>query len=80
MKLKTIVAALALCAAGSAVAQDVTYNAMPGTDFSKYKTYKWVTIDGPLVCFADCRDKGHRSRANGSSSLVELTGLWVPAS
>jgi len=46
MKLKTIVAALALCAAGGAVAQDVTYNAMPGTDFSKYKTYKWVTIDG----------------------------------
>jgi hypothetical protein len=27
-------------------AQDVTYNAMPGTDFSKYKTYKWVLIKG----------------------------------
>jgi Domain of unknown function (DUF4136) len=29
-----------------AVAQDVKYNSMPGTDFSKYHTYKWVTIEG----------------------------------
>ena len=27
-------------------AQDVTTNSMPGTDFSKYHTYKWVTIEG----------------------------------
>ena len=27
-------------------AQDVGYNAMPGADFSKYKTYKWVKIEG----------------------------------
>jgi Domain of unknown function (DUF4136) len=27
-------------------AQDVRYNFMPGTDFSKYHTYKWVTIQG----------------------------------
>ena len=27
-------------------AQDVTYNFMPGTDFSKYHTYKWVVIEG----------------------------------
>jgi len=27
-------------------AQDVTYNFMPGTDFSKYHTYKWVSIEG----------------------------------
>jgi hypothetical protein len=37
--------ALALIAA-SAGAQDVGYNAMPGTDFSKYKTYKWIKIEG----------------------------------
>jgi Domain of unknown function (DUF4136) len=37
--------ALALIAA-PAGAQDVGYNAMPGTDFSKYKTYKWVKIEG----------------------------------
>jgi len=27
-------------------AQDVNYNAMPGTDFSKFKTYRWVTVEG----------------------------------
>ncbi len=27
-------------------AQDVHSNAMPGTDFSKYHTYKWVLIQG----------------------------------
>ena len=27
-------------------AQDVHSNAMPGTDFSKFHTYKWVTIEG----------------------------------
>jgi hypothetical protein len=28
------------------LAQDVTSNTMPGTDFSKYHTYKWVLIAG----------------------------------
>jgi len=28
----------------SAAAQEIRYNFMPGTDFSKYKTYKWVKI------------------------------------
>ncbi len=36
----------AVCAAGFALAQDVSYNAMPGTDFSKFKTYKWIEIPG----------------------------------
>jgi hypothetical protein len=27
-------------------AQDVKYNYVPGTDFSKYKTYKWIVIEG----------------------------------
>jgi hypothetical protein len=27
-------------------AQDVTTNSMPGTDFSKFHTYKWVAIEG----------------------------------
>ena len=30
----------------SLVAQDVTYNFMPGTDFLKFHSYKWVTIQG----------------------------------
>jgi hypothetical protein len=40
-----LTAALALAAA-AAGAQDVSYNAMPGTDFTKFKTYKWVKIEG----------------------------------
>jgi Domain of unknown function (DUF4136) len=31
---------------GLALAQDVKTNYVPGTDFSKYKTYKWVAIPG----------------------------------
>jgi Domain of unknown function (DUF4136) len=27
-------------------AQDVTHNFMPGTDFSKFHTYKWINIEG----------------------------------
>ena len=33
---------LAWCVAASA--QDIKYNFLQGTDFSKYKTYKWVKI------------------------------------
>jgi Domain of unknown function (DUF4136) len=40
------VTAFALCVAAAAMAQDVTFNAMPGTDFTKFKTYKWVGIEG----------------------------------
>lgn len=35
---------LLLIGASGAVAQDVTYNFDQGTDFSKFKTYKWVSI------------------------------------
>jgi hypothetical protein len=31
---------------GFAAAQDIKTNYMPGTDFSKYKTYKWVSVQG----------------------------------
>jgi hypothetical protein len=37
---------LALVFSAGCLAQDVTYNFMPGTDFSKYHSYKWVTIEG----------------------------------
>jgi Domain of unknown function (DUF4136) len=39
-------AALLLLTAGALRAQDTTYNFMPGTDFSKFHTYRWVTIEG----------------------------------
>jgi hypothetical protein len=29
-------------------AQDVTYNFMPGTNFSQFHTYKWVVIQGAV--------------------------------
>jgi len=38
--------ALVIC--GFAPAQDVTSNSMPGIDFSKYHTYKWVPIEGAV--------------------------------
>jgi Domain of unknown function (DUF4136) len=38
----------AVCLGGLVLAQDVTYNYDQGTDFSKFKTYKWVEIkDAP---------------------------------
>lgn len=37
-------AALLLFWSVPANAQDVKYNFMPGTDFAKYKTYKWVRV------------------------------------
>ena len=40
------VAVLVSVAATAVAAQDVKYNFMPGTDFSKYHTYKWVAIEG----------------------------------
>jgi hypothetical protein len=36
----------AVLACSLALAQDVTTNSMPGTNFGKYHTYKWVTIEG----------------------------------
>ena len=38
--------AIVLLASGFLAAQDIRTNYMPGTDFSKYKTYKWVSIPG----------------------------------
>ncbi len=37
---------LVLLASAAVSAQDVRYNFMPGTDFAKYHTYKWVLIEG----------------------------------
>jgi hypothetical protein len=41
-----LAAALCLLTARTLVAQDVKYNFMPGTDFSRFHTYKWVDIQG----------------------------------
>ena len=47
MKIRILILWVFCCLVSSAAfAQDVTYNFMPGTDFSKYHTYKWVAIEG----------------------------------
>jgi hypothetical protein len=38
--------AVALAACNVAIGQEVHHNAMPGVDFSKFHTYKWVNIEG----------------------------------
>ena len=43
------VSSVLLLMAGAARAQDVTYNAMPGTDFAKFKSYKWIAIQGAVT-------------------------------
>jgi len=39
---------LVLCLCGPSFAQDVKYNFMPGTDFSRFKTYKWIPIQSTV--------------------------------
>jgi hypothetical protein len=48
VRVAVAVAVVGVLAMGASVAlaQDVTVNYVPGTDFSKYKTYKWVEIQG----------------------------------
>ena len=42
----SLVLAVALMARSVTLGQDVRVNYMPGTDFSKYHAYKWVSIEG----------------------------------
>ena len=39
-----LIAGLLLAWSAAASAQDIKYNYVQGTDFSKYKTYKWVRV------------------------------------
>ena len=49
MKLRLPVLAVLCClVAPAAFAQDVTYNFMPGTDFTKYHTNRWELIEGGM--------------------------------
>jgi hypothetical protein len=45
-RMTLVVLGLLALGAGAALAQDVTVNYVPGKDFSKYKTYKWVEVKG----------------------------------
>jgi hypothetical protein len=46
MRTNRILVPLTLLIAASCMAQDVRYNFAAGTDFSKYRNYKWVQISG----------------------------------
>lgn len=39
-----VIALLLLIGAVSAAAQEIKYNFLPGTDFAKYRTYKWARV------------------------------------
>jgi hypothetical protein len=43
LQLVAVGAVLLFCSSWAA-AQDIRYNFLPGTDFTKYKTYKWVRV------------------------------------
>ncbi|MGA9584399.1 MAG: DUF4136 domain-containing protein [Terracidiphilus sp.] len=45
-RISLAVLAITLLTCGVALAQEVKSQAMPGTDFSKYHTYKWVVVEG----------------------------------
>ncbi len=46
MTVTTLGLGLIFCFCTLVQAQDVKYNFDPGTDFTKYKTYKWVDVPG----------------------------------
>ena len=77
----TLAAALAVCSvlamgASVALAQDVTVNYVPGTDFSKYKTYKWVEIQGAEKPdqIIDTQIKQAIDKALAAGGLTKATG------
>jgi hypothetical protein len=73
-----VLAALAVFAvsAGAALAQDVNVNYVPGTDFTKYKTYKWVEIQGAEKPdqIIDTQIKQAIDKALATGGLAKATG------
>jgi hypothetical protein len=67
---------VALLACGAALAQDVTTNSMPGTDFTKYHTYKWVTIQGATYPnqIVDAQIKSSIDSQLGAKGLTKTDG------
>jgi hypothetical protein len=63
---------LLLMAASTAIAQDVRYNFDKDTDFSKFKSYKWVPIkDAAKV--DDLRDKQIKEAVDAELAKKGLT-------
>jgi len=67
---------LALWACSATFAQDVSTNAMPGTDFTKYHTYKWVTIEGATYPnqIVDAQIKSSIDSQLAAKGLTKTTG------
>src|SRR5215471_6865665 len=65
-------AVLLFLAAGVALAQDVRYNFDKDTDFSKFKTYKWVTLKGAQQ-LDDIADKQVQAAAQAELAKRGLT-------
>ncbi len=77
-----VVAGVLLVISASSSAQTVRYNYLPGTDFSKYKTYKWVKlesaqypaqlVDEQIMRSIDSQlsQKGLSKVADGNSDLI----------
>lgn len=63
-------------AAGAALAQDVNVNYMPGKDFSGYKTYKWVEIQGAEKpdAIVDGQIKAAIDKALAARGFTKATG------
>ena len=63
-----------LLAAGSLVAQDVRYNFDKNTDFSKFKTYKWVPIKDAAK-LSDLVDKQIKDAIDAELATKGLTKI-----
>ena len=78
MTVTAAVVAIAVFAlgAGAALAQDVNVNYVPGKDFSGYKTYKWVEIQGAEKpdAIVDTQIKQAIDKALASKGLTKATG------
>jgi Domain of unknown function (DUF4136) len=74
MKKSILLAAIAVSvlALGSAQAQDVRYNFDKNTDFTKFKTYKWVELKGATPV-GDIMDKNIRAAIDSQLALKGLT-------
>jgi len=72
----TAVLAMLALGAGAAFAQDVNVNYVPGKDFSGYKTYKWVEIQGAekLDAIVDTQIKQAIDKALAAKGLTKATG------
>ena len=74
MKRSTLVAiiGLFLLMVGSAIAQDVRYNFDQNTEFSKFKTYKWVDLKDATK-LDDLTDKNIKSAIDAELATKGLT-------